>query len=222
MASTRLLFSDELYQYILSTTTPETDIQRQLRLKTLNSVEPAIMMTTPEQVQFLKFLVRLIGAKKAIEVGVFTGYGSLAIAQALPDDGELIACDKNEAWVDIGKSYWETAGVLQKIKVKIGDAGESLQALIDQGENDFDFVFIDADKANYKKYYELCLELLSKEGLMVFDNMLALKDTFVYQQKDQASKILFEFNRQLLKDDRIIISMIPLGGGLLLVQKRNF
>lgn len=220
MASKHLLMSDELYQYVLSISGPESEIQEELRLKTQEMTELSGMMTTPEQVQFLKFLIRLIQAKKAIEIGVFTGYGSLAMAEALPEDGQLLACDKNEEWINVGRPFWQKAGVNQKIEVKIADAITTLEALLAQGKAEqFDFIFIDADKLNYPNYYDLSLKLLRKGGLIVFDNMLQVKE-LIFLQKNSSSKVIYKLNQQLLHDERVFISMTPLGGGMLLVQKK--
>lgn len=215
-----LLMSDDLYQYMLSISLHESPIQNQLRLQTIEKVAESEMMIAPEQAQFISLLVNLIGARRAIEVGVYTGYGSLAIATALPPDGELIACDISEEWPAFGKPYWEKAGVSHKIHLKIAPALETLQNLLTEGQKEsFDFIFIDADKLNYPNYYELSLQLLRKGGIIVLDNVLMTASNLVYEQKTPSMKVLHQLNMALLNDKRVALSTISIGEGMTILRK---
>jgi len=214
-------FTEEIYEYMLSVSLRENDIQKQLREQTVREVREHVMLTNPEQVQFLQFLVELTGAKKAIEVGVFTGYGSLAIAQALPADGKLVACDIGSVWPSIGKPFWEAAGVAQKIDLRIAPAAQTLQALLDEGlAKTFDFVFIDADKIHYKDYYEYALKLVRKGGLIAFDNTLWMEDP-VNTLSTPAARGVDAVSRLVHNDDRVTSSMLPIAGGMLLARVRD-
>jgi caffeoyl-CoA O-methyltransferase len=162
--------TEQLNQYITDCSLRESPEQAKLRRLTDERVAAhSHLAITPTQAQFLGFMVSLIGAKKAIEVGVFTGYGTLSIAQALPEDGCIVACDVSAEYAELGKPIWEEARVLQKIDLRIGRAAETLQGLLDGGEAEsFDLVFIDADKQNYRNYYELALKLLRSGGLLIW------------------------------------------------------
>ena len=201
----------------------ETQAQRALRQVTTQKVEQHQMMTTPEQVQFLQFLLKLIEAKWAIEVGVFTGYGSLAIAQALPANGKLIACDHNKEWPSIGKPYWQQAGVADKIDLHIAPALETLQVLLDEGcEGRFDFVFIDADKIHYAEYGALAYRLLRKGGLIVFDNVFWVGDQRAVERKVPATRAVANLLTSYSQDDRYETTLIPIGQGMLLAKKHGY
>lgn len=213
--------SNEIYQYLLNSSSRESAIQAKLRETTHAQLEFSAMMTSPEQAQFLNFLVGLIGAEHAIEVGVFTGYGSLAIALALPDNGELIACDSNVEWTSLGKPYWEQAGVADKINLKIGPALDTLQDLLrNNRQNEFDFIFIDADKIHYLDYYECGLKLIRQGGLIVFDNMLWVGDQVVLERKSPATKAIYQLTEFIRTDERVNMSLVPIGEGMLLVRKK--
>ena len=172
MGRETLQLSDAVYQYLQDHSLRESNVLRQLREETAN-LKDARMQLSPEQGQLLTFLVELTGARKAIEVGTFTGYSALCVATALPNNGYLVACDVSETWTAIGKRYWEEAGVLDKINLCIAPALETLDKLLATGEADsFDFAFIDADKENYEVYYERILALLRAGGLLLVDNVL--------------------------------------------------
>lgn len=213
--------TETIYDYLLKATLRESPIQAELREITNHEVEFHRMMTSPEQAQFITLLVELMGARRAIEVGVFTGYGTLAIAQALPKEGELIACDIAVDWPNVGKPFWEKAGVDHKIQLKIAPALETLQALIDSNQsNSFDFIYVDADKINYQHYYELSLQLLRQGGMIAFDNMLRVGDAIVAEQTNPATKAIFALNNALQQDSRVNISLVPIAEGVMLVRKR--
>ena len=172
MSNRSITLDDRLYGYLLDHSVRESELQRRLR-ETTAQLEMSRMQIAPEQGQFMALLVELIGAKHVIEVGTFTGYSALAMAHAMPQDGELVCCDLNEKWTDIARAYWKEAGVEERIQLHLAPALNTLDALLGQGRaGDFDMAFIDADKTNYENYYERCLELVRPGGLLMFDNTL--------------------------------------------------
>ena len=179
------------------------------------------MQISPEQGQFMALLVELIGAERIIEVGTFTGYSALCMAQALPEHGELVCCDTSKEWTDIGRPFWREAGVEGRIHLHIAPALDTLDNLIEQCRAGyFDMAFVDADKTNYLNYYERCLTLLRRGGLLLFDNTLwdgAVADPGV---QDDDTRALRELNDTLHKDERVSISLVPIGDGLTLARKR--
>jgi caffeoyl-CoA O-methyltransferase len=179
------------------------------------------MQIAPDQGQFMAFLIRLIGAKKALEVGVFTGYSSLCVALALPPEGKLIACDISEEYTAIARRYWQKAGVTDKIDLRIAPALETLDQLVTAGQtNSFDFAFIDADKENYLNYYERALQLVRPGGLIAVDNVLwggAVADPAV---QDESTQAIRAFNQTLHRDERVDLSLVAIADGLTLAMKR--
>ena len=162
-------------------------------------------------------LVRLMSAKKTLEIGTFTGYSALAVALALPEDGKIVACDISEEWTAIGKKKWEQAGVAEKIELRIGAALGTLEELIQEGqEGSFDFAFIDADKANYLDYYKMCLKLVRKGGVVAIDNVLWSGSVINSEINDVDTVAIRELNEFLAKDERVSLSMVPVGDGLTL------
>jgi len=220
MSNRTIDLSDTLYQYLLDHSVADSEIKQKLRAET-SRLDMAIMQIAPDQGQYMSLLVKLIGAKNALEVGVFTGYSALCIAEALPDDGLLIACDVSEDWTRIGQPYWEKAGVAHKIQLRLAPATETLQILLDNGQtNTFDFAFIDADKTNYDNYYEQCLQLIRPGGLIAIDNTLwggSVADT---NKNDDDTQAIRQLNDKLPRDSRVDISMVPIGDGLTLVHKK--
>ena len=183
--------------------------------------DQAQMQIAPEQGAFLSFLVRLMGARSAIEVGVFTGYSGLAVALAIPTDGSLIACEVDKRYARRAVGYWESAGVFEKIDLRLGSAHQMLQSLIDEGgEESFDLAFIDADKTGYDGYYEAALILLRPGGVIAFDN--TLWGGAVVDASDQSPDTLAirTLNEKLSVDDRVHLALTTIGDGLTLVQKR--
>jgi predicted O-methyltransferase YrrM len=209
----------QLYEYLLSVSLRETELLTQLRQET--ATHPmSQMQISPEQGQFMALLVKLMGAKKCLEVGVFTGYSSLAVALALPDNGQLIACDVSEEYTNIAQKYWQKAGVNDKIKLHIAPALETLDRLISEGEtNSFDFAFIDADKSNYEHYYERCLQLVRNGGLIAIDNVLWSGRVADPTIQDNRTNKIRQFNEKLHQDERVFLSLIPIGDGLTLALK---
>ncbi|HAZ48448.1 MAG TPA: SAM-dependent methyltransferase [Cyanobacteria bacterium UBA11369] len=220
MSKKTLGLDNQLYNYLLSNSLRELDILHQLREETANHPY-ATMQIAPEQGQFMALLVQLLGAKKTLEVGVFTGYSSLCVALALPKDGKVIACDISEEYTAIGRRYWEIAGVADKIDLRIAPALETLDKLLAEGQaGTFDFAFIDADKGNYDGYYERSLELIRKGGLIAVDNVLWGGSVANPQVQDSSTQAIREFNQKLHQDQRVSLSMVPIADGLTLALKR--
>ena len=219
MPKQTLGLEQNLYDYLLSVSLREPTILSKLRQETAQ-LPMSQMQISPEQGQFMALLVKLIGAKKTLEVGVFTGYSSLVVALALPEDGKIVACDVSEEFTSIARRYWQEAGVADKIDLHIAPALETLGHLLTTGEaGTFDFAFIDADKGNYDNYYEQCLKLIRPGGLIAIDNVLwsgRVADTEI--QDNQTNKIR-DLNRKLHEDSRITLSLVPIADGLTLAIK---
>lgn len=220
MSNRSISLTDSLYDYLLSVSLREPDLLLQLREET--AADPsARMQISPEQGQFMGLLARLMGARQCLEIGVFTGYSSLAIALALPDDGRIVACDVSEKWTSIARRYWAAAGVAHKIDLRLATAMETLDRLIDDGRSGtFDFAFIDADKENYVGYYERTLQLLRPGGLVVADNTLWSGRVADPENAEADTVVLRKFNELLHGDSRVDLSLVPIGDGLSLARKR--
>ena len=215
-----ITMTDELYRYLLEHSLRDHPVLRELREET-STLPMARMQVGPEQGQFLALLARLTGARRCLEIGVFTGYSSAAVAMALPDDGTILALDVNEEWTAIARRYWKKAGVDKKIDLRIGKAICTLDTLISLRESGrYDFAFIDADKASYLDYYERCLELVRRGGLIAVDNTL-WSGRVADPGNDEADTVaLRAFNEALHGDERIDLSLLPVGDGLTLARKR--
>ena len=212
--------TDDLYGYFLEVSLRESDTLRRLREET-GKLENASMQISPEQGQLMTMLVRLMGARTALEIGTFTGYSALCVAQGLPEDGRLIACDIDEEWPSFGRRYWAEAGVADKIEFRPGPASETLAALIAEGaEGDFDFVFIDADKKGLDDYYEKSLRLVRYGGLIAVDNTLWHGKVVDPEVSDEATQAIRGFNAKVVDDRRVELSLVPIGDGLTLLRKR--
>jgi caffeoyl-CoA O-methyltransferase len=220
MTNRSISLTDSLYQYLLAVSLREPDLLRQLREETA-SYPNARMQIAPEQGQFMALLARLMGARRCLEVGVFTGYSSLAVALALPEGGRIVACDVSEEWTMVARRYWAAAGVAHKIDLRLAPALETLTALLAAGEaGGFDFAFLDADKENYARYFELLLALVRPGGLIVADNTL-WSGRVADPANDEASTVaLRRFNGQLHRDERVDLSLVPIGDGLTLALRR--
>jgi predicted O-methyltransferase YrrM len=215
-----LFFSEEISDYLLSVSLREPPILRRLREETA-SHPMARFQISPEHGQFLALLIQLLGARRTIEVGVFTGYSSLAVALALPVDGSIVACDINEEFTSVARRYWNEAGVDHMIDLRLKPAIQTLTELIAQGQSGrFDFVFIDADKSSYEGYYECALELLRQGGLIMVDNVLWSGRVLDLSDQTEDTVALRAFNKKLHTDSRVSLSMIPLGDGVTLALKR--
>ena len=214
-----LNLTPELYQYLLSVSLREADILQKIRTES-SSHRLAHMQISPEQAQLMAFLLKLISAKKVLEIGVFLGYSSTAMALVLPEDGYIIACDNSAEFTDVARGYWQEAGVEDKIDLRLAPALETLDQLITKGEsNSFDFIFIDADKSNYSNYYEKALQLVRPGGLIAVDNVLWYGKVADETVNDKRTNQIREFNQKLANDDRIELSLIPIGDGLTIARK---
>jgi len=219
MTNRTLNLDERLYRYILDHSSREHPVLAELRAATAG-MKQAGMQIGPEQGQFMQLLVRMLGARNTLEIGVFTGYSSLAVALALPSDGKIIACDVSEEWTSMARKFWAKAGVAAKIDLRLAPATQTLDALIAQGRaGTFDFAFIDADKPAYAGYYERCLTLLRKGGLIAVDNTLWSGAVADPGEKDESTVALRAFNDMLHEDQRVALSLLPVGDGVSLALK---
>ena len=219
MSSRTLNLDDTLYQYLLGHSVREHPAQIALREATRNHPH-AVMQISPEQGQFMALLIRMLGARRTIEIGVFTGYSALSVALALPYDGKLLACDISDEYTRVGVPHWKAAGVAHKIDLQLAPASATLDARIAAGEQgQYDFAFIDADKSGYDGYYERCLKLLRTGGLIAIDNTLWSGKVAV-PPEDADTAALQALNIKLHGDERVDLSMLPIGDGLTLARKR--
>ena len=220
MSNQTISITDSIYKYLCKNSLREDEVLSSLRAYTYR-MEQRNMQISPEQGQFMQLLIKLMGAKNTIEIGVFTGYSSLCVALALPLDGKIIACDISTKYTDIAEKYWRDANVRDKIDLRIGPALDTLQKLIDKGlSNTFDFSFIDADKINYDNYYELSLKLLRPGGLIAIDNVLWSGDVVDERINDIDTESIRSLNKKIYIDKRVDISILPIGDGLTLALKK--
>jgi caffeoyl-CoA O-methyltransferase len=220
IVSTRSLgLSDALHGYFLASVVHEPELLRRLRKET-EVLPGAGMQISPEQGRFMGWLVRLIGARRCVEIGVFTGYSSLSVALALPADGQIVACDVNAEWTAIAQRYFGEAELAHKFDLRLGPALATLDALCEGGERgQYDFAFIDADKANYPGYYERCLTLLRPGGVIAVDNALWSGKVADPSATDDDTRAIRDLNARVVSDPRVSACLIPIGDGLLLAQK---
>lgn len=216
----RSLLPDTIEQYVDDFVTIETEVQQRLRAET--SVLPkAGMQIGADQGAFMALLVRLIGARRALEIGTFTGYSAMAVAAALPPGGRLITCDVSEEWTAIARRYWREAGLSDTIELRLGDARGTLAALrIEAGDSSFDFAFIDADKPGYDAYYEACLHLVRPGGLILIDNVLWSGKVADPEILDPDTVALRALNAKIREDSRVEASLVAIGDGVMVVRKR--
>ncbi|MEY4549113.1 MAG: hypothetical protein RL685_5308 [Pseudomonadota bacterium] len=219
--STRTVSLDErLYDYLLAVSVREPQVLVELRQETA-LLPGAGMQISPEQGQFMRLLAELIGARRTLEIGVFTGYSSLCVAQALPPNGELVACDVSEEYTAIARRYWLRAGLAERIRLELGPALTTLDRRIAAGESgSFDFAFIDADKENYQAYYERCLQLLRQGGLIAIDNVLWGGSVADPENQKSSTLAIRALNALLADDPRVSVSLVPIGDGLFLARRR--
>ena len=219
MVNKNIGLDPQLYDYLLSASLREPEVLARLREETA-SLPQAGMQISPEQGQFLALLVRLIGAKRVLEVGVFTGYSSTALALALPPDGHMTACDISEHWTAIARRYWGIAGIAEKIDLRLGPALDTLDQLIAEGNaGDYDFVFIDADKENYDGYYERALTLLRSGGLLAVDNVLWGGKVADADAQDPDTRAIRRLNEKMRDDPRVFTALLTVADGLALAFK---
>ena len=220
MSNRTIVLNDALYEYLLSVSLREPDVLCRLREETAKMPQHN-MQISPEQGQFIALLVELTGARKCLEVGTFTGYSTLSVALALPEDGQIVACDISEEFTSRAKPYWQEAGVAGKIDLRLGPALETLDALIADGESGaFDFAFIDADKVNYQGYFQRALDLIRRGGLILVDNVLWSGAVVDPARDDEDTEAIRAFNQARASDPRISLSLVPIGDGLTLARKR--
>jgi predicted O-methyltransferase YrrM len=220
MANKTIGISDELEAYVVEFGTREPDVLARLREETA-AIPQHGMQIAPEQGAFLALMVELIGARRCIEVGTFTGYSSTAVALALPQDGQLVCCDVSEKWTSLASRYWDEAGVAGKIDLRIAPAAETLDELLADGEEDaFDFAFIDADKAGYDGYYERMLRLVRPGGLIALDNTLWGGEVLNQDADDEDTRALQALNAKLAGDERITLCLLPVADGVTLARRR--
>lgn len=220
MSMRTIALTDELYEYLRNVSLREPALLARLREET-SRLERANMQIAPEQGQFMALLIELLDVRRALEIGTFTGYSALVVALAMPSDGRLIACDLSEEWTAIGRRYWEEAGVADKIDLRLGPALATLDELLaaDAAES-FDFVFIDADKTGYDDYYERSLRLLRAGGMIAIDNVLWNGNVYDLSIDDPDTVAIRALNEKLHTDERVSISLVPIGEGLTLARKR--
>ncbi|WP_309736517.1 class I SAM-dependent methyltransferase [Chamaesiphon sp. OTE_75_metabat_556] len=221
MSDRSIGLSETLYQYLLANSVREPEVLAHLRQET-DRHPLSNMQISPEQGQLMGLLVQLIGAKKCLEIGVFTGYSSLSVALNLPDDGRIVACDVSDEFTSIARKYWQLAGVSEKIDLQIAPALETLDRLLANGEaGTFDFAFIDADKNNYAAYYDRCFQLVRQGGLILVDNVLWYGRVIdPAMDDDKRTQAIKQINQQIYRDDRVQISLIPIGDGLTIARKK--
>ena len=220
MTNRSIPLTDSLYEYLLSVSLREPELLLRLREETA-ALPNARMQISPEQGQFMALLARLLGAKRCLEVGVYTGYSSLSIALALPPEGRIVACDLSEPWTAIARRYWKEAGVEHRIDLRLGPALATLDSLLANGEaGGYDLAFLDADKEEYVAYYERALRLVRAGGLVIVDNTLWSGRVADPEVADADTVALRHFNEHLHRDERVDLSLVPIGDGLTLARRR--
>ena len=219
MSNRTLSIDDRTYDYLCDVSINEPDLLRQLREETAQ-LEYSVMQISPEQGQFMSLLIKMMAAKRAIEIGTFTGYSSICVASAMPEEGRLICCDISPQWTSIAEKYWALAGLEEKIELFTQPAELTLQKLLSDGaEKTFDFIFIDADKQNYISYYEMALRLLRKGGIIAVDNTLWSGAVADPENIEPGTRAIRRFNDMLKKDTRVSSSLLTIGDGLTLILK---
>jgi predicted O-methyltransferase YrrM len=219
MARRTMPLTEALHDYMLDVSLREPDVLRRLREETVHHAM-AECQIAPEQGQFMALLVKLIAARRTLEIGTFTGYSAAWVALALPVDGQVIACDVSEKWTAVARRYWREAGIAGRIDLRLAPAVETLEKLVETGQEDsFDFAFIDADKPNYDAYYEYCLRLVRPGGLIALDNTLA-QGRVVESTGSEYTRAIKALNEKLHADARVDISLVPIADGLTLARRR--
>jgi caffeoyl-CoA O-methyltransferase len=219
MADPKSFFlGEQVHAYLVAHGTPPDPIQQGLIEETADLGGISMMQISPEQGAFMTILTRLVGARRAVEVGTFTGYSALCIARGLPADGQLLCCDVSDEWTSVGKPYWEQAGVADRIDLRIAPAVDTLRSL--PQEETIDLAFIDADKPNYPAYYEELLARLKPNGVILVDNVLWSGSVVEADEQDENRTAIRAFNDMVAADDRVDTVMLPLGDGLTLLRKR--
>lgn len=219
--SKRSLVPDAVEQYVEDLMSPDSAIVQRLREET-SRLPNAGMQIGSDQAAFMAMLVRHCGIQRALEIGTFTGYSALAVASALPEDGQLICCDSSEEWTGIARRYWKEAGIDGKIQLRLGLAAETLEKLLQEsGPESFDFAFIDADKENYDVYYERCLQLVRPGGLILLDNMLWKGKVADPDTTDEHARRMRSLNEKICRDDRVQASLLTIGDGVMMACRHD-
>jgi predicted O-methyltransferase YrrM len=219
MSRRTLQLDDTLHDYLMAHSLREHPAQAALRAATAAHPHAGLQIS-PDQGQFMALLVKLIGARRTIEIGVFTGYSALTVALALPEDGQVLACDISDEYTRVGRPFWLQAGVAHRIDLRLAPALQTLDAQLAEGAaGRFDFAFIDADKTGYDAYYERCLQLLRTGGLIAIDNTL-WSGSVARPAKDADTTALQKLNAKIHADTRVDLSLLPIGDGLTLARKR--
>ncbi|EGV27801.1 Caffeoyl-CoA O-methyltransferase [Thiorhodococcus drewsii AZ1] len=220
MTNRTIEMDDRLHAYLVAHSLRDSEVKRRLREETA-PLARAGMQIAPEQGQLMGLLVELTGARRIVEVGTFTGYSALCMAEAMPAEGELICCDLSEEWTGIARRFWREAGVDDRIDLRLAPALETLDGLLAEGREEwFDMAFVDADKSNYGQYFERCLRLLRPGGLMLLDNTLWGGKVADPEQQDADTLAIRALNDRLVEDARVNLSLLPIGDGLTLARKR--
>ncbi|HTO59124.1 MAG TPA: class I SAM-dependent methyltransferase [Pseudomonadales bacterium] len=220
MSARTLTITPALHEYLTRVGVRESSTAAALRVETAK-LPMAMMQISPEQAAFMQLVVKLLGVRRALEVGTFTGYSALAVAEAMPADGKLICCDVSDEWTSIGKKHWAAAGVAHKIDLRLAPAVTTLDQLLASGQaNAFDFAFIDADKSNYDNYYERALKLVRVGGLIGIDNTLWNGAVVDASRQDADTKAIRALNEKVHADSRIDVVLLPIGDGLTLCRRR--
>ncbi|MEZ4235514.1 MAG: class I SAM-dependent methyltransferase [Myxococcota bacterium] len=218
MSRGTLFMPPDLRAYLLEVGVREDPLLAELRAET-GQLPEGRMQVSPEQGAFMGVLTKLVGAKTALEVGTFTGYSSVVVGRALPDDGRITCCDRSEAWTAIARRYWEAAGILHKVDLRLGPAVPTLEALIEEGRV-YDIAFVDADKQNLPTYHEQVLQLVRQGGAILYDNVLWGGQVLEADDHSPDTEAIRTLNRLLAGDDRVDVAMLPVGDGLTIVRKR--
>jgi caffeoyl-CoA O-methyltransferase len=220
LSNRTLSLDDGLYDYMLKVSLREPDVLRRLRDETA-ALPQRSMQIAPEQGQFMAMLVRLMKAQRILEIGTFTGYSALCMALALPPRGRIVTCDLNQEWTGVARRYWTKAAVEDRITLRLGPAMATLEALLEEGEGErFDVAFIDADKENYSGYFEHALALVRLGGLIIVDNVLWGGSVLNPAKQDPDTVAIRAFNTKIRNDERVDLSLVPIGDGLTLAMKR--
>lgn len=220
MSGKSIRMDDALHDYLLHVSLREPPLWARLREETAQ-LSMARMQIAPEQGQFMALLTRLLNVRRALEVGVFTGYSSLCVAAAMAPDGQLIACDTSAEWTSVARRYWAEAGLADRIDLRLGPALETMDQMLQQGQAEqFDLVFIDADKTNYDAYYERALQLLRAGGVVLLDNVLWSGQVADANVQDEDTQALRKLNQKIHADERVDVSMLPMADGITLARKR--
>lgn len=220
MSAGTIQLTPELRDYLVRVSIREPDVLARLRAET-SDLPQSNMQISPEQGQLMALLAQLCGVRRGLEVGTFTGYSALAVARVLPDDGELHCFDRSEEWTDIARRYWKEAGVDHKLHLHLGDALPALDKLIADGQTgQFDYAFVDADKANYPEYHERCIRLVRSGGIMLYDNVLWGGSVIDDHDDSVDTAAIRALNARLHDDPRVDLSMVPIGDGLTVCRRR--